>query len=247
MCVSNFIFSSVWNVDAVRKLRKQKHPSLFISTTACRLKLFEFISEAKCFKKYQKICLWRYFSVNLSFWVSLKVFIFQLKSFIIFLIAIYKWHKIRKNLLLLNIFREKLKLNCVKLLKISASQESACDSFGVENVQEEISGANSKVDCLCTNPCTSDKVKDFVRFYYIKNNSSYHQLNVTNLKASELFDFKGTVKILFHGYTAKGTNGRLKMTYFRTYNLKKNLVDYKDGCPQLEGNWPKCPTVMQYW
>lgn len=106
-------------------------------------------------------------------------------------------------------------------LKFLASQERACDSFGEENVEEDISGTNSKVDCLCTNPCTYDKVKDFVRFYYIKNNSSYHQLNVTNLKESELFDFKGTVQFLFHGYTGKGTNGRLKLTYFRTYDLKK--------------------------
>lgn len=124
----------------------------------------------------------------------------------------------------------------MKSLKFLASQESACDSFGKENGQEDISGGNSKVDCLCKNPCTPDKVKDFVRFYYIKNNSSYHQLNVKNLKGSELFDFKGTVKILFHGYLGKGTSGRLNLAYFRTYNLKKNLTVFKGGYLQLEDN-----------
>lgn len=63
----------------------------------------------------------------------------------------------------------------------------------------------------------------------MKSQNSYRQLNVQNPKSNELYDHKGSVKILFHGYTDQGTKGWMPATGKQLAKVSNGyviLVDY---------------------
>lgn len=95
-------------------------------------------------------------------------------------------------------------------------------------------GEKNPNSCLCSSPCNVDKVSELVRLYYIKGYeyhirnmslqwiqncfkpilvhkfrkwNSYRELNAKNPMSSHLFNFKGHLKFLVHGYTEQGTKG----------------------------------------
>lgn len=120
-------------------------------------------------------------------------------------------------------------------VKLAASQEATCDPFEIGTDMEKFTKALASPildpnSCLCKSPCTPDKVEEFVRFYYMKKyicssrfpvniwiyfkkihffsgKSFYRRLNVENPKANKLYNYKGPLKFLFHGYSVQGTKG----------------------------------------
>lgn len=58
-------------------------------------------------------------------------------------------------------------------VRVLLAQQLPCDPFeiGTNPTKVQMAQKNGELNpnnCLCTNPCTVDKVVEFVRFYYIK-------------------------------------------------------------------------------
>lgn len=107
------------------------------------------------------------------------------------------------------------------------ASEGSCEPSEITTYHEKIDGAKESNSCSCESPC--NKVADFVQFYYMKGQNSYHQLNVHNVSANDLYNHKGSVKILFHGYTDHGTAGWMPPTGKQLAKVSNGyvmLVDY---------------------
>lgn len=49
-----------------------------------------------------------------------------------------------------------------------SSYQLSCDPFDSGTNSDVVQAATNNPECVCTYPCTVDKVDDFVRLYFIK-------------------------------------------------------------------------------
>lgn len=92
------------------------------------------------------------------------------------------------------------------------SQRPSCDPFEIGTGIERATRAFFSGSCFCDEPCTPDKVGYFVQFYYTRRDYPYRRLNAKNPRASNLYNYKGHIKFLFHGYTEEATKGLNHLT-----------------------------------